>query len=224
MIIKIAARSSNLSKEQVKEFQTSFKNVFPEAIFKTTYLATYGDKDHSISLRLDQFDDLFTKEIDQMVLEKKVDIAIHSAKDLPKLIHQDLEILWLTESIHSQDALVLKENFSLQTLPNHAIVLASSLRREEAIKAMRSDLIVKDVRGTIEERLAFLNQQDIYGVVIAEAALIRLNLTHLNRVIMQAKAHPMQGRLAIVGRKDDTFLKGAFKQLERKNFASRHQP
>ena len=220
MLIKIAARNSNLSKEQVKEFQSFFLRHYPHTLFESFFLATYGDKDHSISLRQEQYDDLFTKEIDEMVLEKKADIAIHSAKDLPKVIHPDLEIYWMSRSIHPQDALVMKEGYSLQNIPQNGIVLASSLRREEAVHALRADLIVKDVRGTIEERLKFLNDPNIYGVVIAEAALIRLKLTHLNRMIIDFPAHPMQGKLAVVGRKKNQVVERIFQEIEEKDFTS----
>ncbi len=210
MELKVAARDSNLSKKQVEEMSRHLKNYWPDLQIETLYLKSFGDLNHGISLRDSTFDDLFTKEIDQQLFSEKVEITIHSAKDLPKNLDPRLQVYWLTPSICPYDAIVFKERFSLATIPERGVILASSERREAMIKQLRSDLVVLDVRGTIEERIEKLNQKEVYGVVIAEAALIRLGLTHLNRQIVSDVLHPMQGRLAVVGLKNNPAIEALF--------------
>jgi hydroxymethylbilane synthase len=213
MKIKIAARASNLSKAQVKEFDQLLLNKNIDLELTPIFIPSYGDLDHSISLRNTQYDDLFTKEIDQLVLNKKADLALHSAKDLPLNLHPDLAVFFESKSIHTQDALVFKQGYTLQTIPQFGIILASSIRREEMILNLRKDLVCQDVRGTIEQRLAFLNKPEVFGVVIAEAALIRLDLQSLDKMMLDGKTHPKQGKLAAVGLKENQILQEILSQL-----------
>ncbi len=205
--IKVVARDSPLSQEQVKEFENLVYSKLDFIEFENLFIKTYGDLNHSISLRNENYDDLFTKEIDEAVLNLKADLAIHSAKDLPQSIHPDLEIYTLTPCLNPFDSLVLKDGYTISTIPFKGRILASSLRRENMVKKLRKDLIVEDVRGTIQERLAKINQLGVFGCVVAEVALIRLQLTHLNRIILPNETHPMQGRLAIIGKKENVVLK-----------------
>lgn len=219
--IKIAARSSRLSRAQVAEFIQSYGRFFFEPFAEPVFVETYGDQDHTISLRSPGYGDLFTREVDQLVIDGAADLAVHSAKDCPAILDPALELYLLTPSIHPSDALVMKEGFSLQTLPHRCVILASSSNREENVLRLRPDAIVGDVRGTIEQRLSYLAHEEIFGVVIAEAALIRLKLTHLNRFLMMSAAHPLQGQLALIGRKDNSVLKRIFLTIE-KTFAPRN--
>lgn len=219
--IRIAARSSPLSRAQVAEFIQGYGHFFSEGFAEPLLVETYGDRDLFISLRSPGYSDLFTKEVDQLVIDGAADLAIHSAKDCPEILDPALELYLRTPSIHPLDALVMKEGFTLKTLPHRCTILASSAHREENILRLRPDAIVRDVRGTIEQRLSYLRDQEIDGVVIAEAALIRLKLTHLNRLLMMSQAHPLQGQLALIGRKDNTALKRIFLKIE-KTFASWH--
>ena len=209
-MVYLIARDSKLSKAQVEEFKDAWYKSFPGEEIQADFIKTYGDLDHSISLRDNFFEDLFTRELDQALIEKKADIAIHSAKDLPNNLHPDLEVVFYSRSKESRDSLVFKEGFDLNNIPKGGVILASSLRRENAVKDLRNDVAIKDVRGTIEERLELLSKDNIYGVVIAEIALIRLKLEHLPRLILDIPTHPRQGQLAIVGLKDNIALRNRF--------------
>jgi len=90
-------------------------------------------------------------------------------------------------------------------LPHGAVIATSSSRREDVVKQLRNDLVFIDLRGTIQERLAKLNE-GVDGIVVAEAALIRLKLTHLNRLFLPGETSPGQGKLAFVARADDLEL------------------
>lgn len=185
--IKALARSSPLSRAQVKEIEFLIGHEF-----ETTFLKTTGDIDLKTSLRALDKTDFFTKELDDLLLKAEASIAIHSAKDLPDPIPKGLKVIAITRGQDPRDSLVLREDESLRTLKKGAIIATSSQKREEAIRALRDDLTFCDVRGTIEDRLKGLFDKKYDGVVIAECALLRLNLRSLNRVKLYQKTAPLQ--------------------------------
>jgi hydroxymethylbilane synthase len=212
--IKVGARSSPLSKVQVEEVLKELHLHHPEIIFHPRYVSSTGDKNHHISLRTLSKTDFFTKEIDEMVLNGHCRIGIHSAKDLPDPLPEGLCLAALTEGLTLADALVMKPGMKLETLPQGAIIATSSERREEAVCKMRADLRFIDIRGTIGQRLAKLEEGAADGVVIAEAALIRLGLTHLTQIRIPGETVPFQGQLAIISRKDDEEIKQLFSCID----------
>lgn len=208
--IRVCARDSKLSQTQVVEIYKSLQNFYPEVVFDLSILKTKGDIDLKTSLTHMDKTDFFTKELDELILEKKVDIAIHSAKDLPDPLHPKLDIFALTLGVDPTDVLLLKENQSILSLKKNARIGTSSKRREEMIKKLREDFVAQDIRGTIEERIRQLNQDQIEGLIIAKAALIRLDLLHLNWVSLKGGFAQNQGRLAVVGLKENLMMKELF--------------
>ena len=190
---KAGARSSLLSRAQVAE-------IIPELPFdlEMHWLETTGDLDQKTSLRDLGSTDFFTKELDDLLLKGVIRLAIHSAKDLPDPIPYGLVVAVVTEGKDPRDALVLRDSL----FPG-ALIATSSQRREEAVRALLADVQFRDLRGTIHQRLKQLDEGIADGVVIAEAALIRLNLTHLNRIYLPGATTPLQGKLAVVCREDD---------------------
>ena len=211
--IKVAARASALSRAQVIEVQRELSLYHPEYILESTFVQTTGDKDQKTSLRTLERSDFFTKEVDELVLQHTCRIAIHSAKDLPETPVPGLCTIWITKGLDPADVLVLRPEMSLQNLPAGAIMATSSERRELAVNALRPDLKFMDLRGTIEQRLSLLDTGQADGIVVAEAALIRLGLTHLNRVRLPGSAVNGQGQLAIVALEDDNEMKELFSCL-----------
>lgn len=199
----VAARRSPLSLVQVREVEAEMRTFHPTLSFQCLFVDTQGDKDQTTSLRTLDKTDFFTKEIDALLLECACRIAIHSAKDLPEPLPAGLTLAALTQGLNSADVLVLRENVQFHELPPKSIVATSSERRENAVKLLRDDLSFIDIRGTIGQRLAKLETGEVDGVVIAEAALIRLGLTHLNRIRLPGDTVPLQGKLAVVVRHDD---------------------
>jgi hydroxymethylbilane synthase len=169
---------------------------------ETVYTDTYGDKDRKTSLRTLGKTDFFTREVDELVLSNVCDIAVHSAKDLPDPLPNQLALIALTKGVDSRDVLVLRDGESLDTLSEGAVIATSSERRAEAVKELREDFRFIDLRGTIGERLQLLAEKKADGIVVAEAALIRLKLTHLNRIYLPGSTTTGQGRLAIVGKRE----------------------
>ncbi len=199
MKIKAGARSSPLSRAQVEEVLAEM----PSLELEMVWMATSGDLDKKTSLRSLGKTDFFTKELDEMLLKGMIRIAVHSAKDLPEPIPEGLALAAITKGVDARDSLVLREGETLGSLRRGAIIATSSERREEMVRSLRGDLQFVDLRGTIGERLAKLGRGEADGVVVAEAALIRLKLTHLNRIFIPGETVPMQGRLAILARSDD---------------------
>jgi len=213
MHLKIAARQSPLSQAQVAEIIEEIAD-YQAFSFDLTLVETSGDKDQETSLRTMDKTNFFTKEIDQMILEEKCRIAIHSAKDLPNPLPEGLQIVAITLGVDPSDSLVLREGDSLETLPKNAVIGTSSERREEMIRELLPNCKIKDIRGTIEKRLEKMENGEVDGVIIAEAALIRLGLTHLNRIIIPGETVPYQGQLAIVARADDEEISNFFECID----------
>ncbi|MEZ5314989.1 MAG: hydroxymethylbilane synthase [Chlamydiales bacterium] len=203
IVIKVGARNSNLSKKQVEEIQATY----PHLLLEPIYIETIGDRNRTISLRTIGKTDFFTREIDEMVLSGECRIGIHSAKDLPDPLPKGLELIKLTKGIDPADSLVLRNQ---ETLSKKSIVATSSIRREEMVRKIINDVTFVDIRGTIEERIEKLHRREVDGVVIAEAALIRLGLTQLNRVKLPGPSAPLQGQLAILGRQGDVEIRNYF--------------
>lgn len=211
--IKIAARDSLLSRAQVQEVFLELKEFCPDVHFETLFMKTTGDLHLNVSLIGLEKTDFFTQELDDAVLKQICDVAIHSAKDLPEPLPKGLKLYAITRGVDPSDVLVLREGATLSTLPKQAKIGTSSLRRIEAIKALLKECTPVDIRGTIQQRLALLFKGDVDALVMAEAALIRLKLTHLNRYVLQGEVPAMQGRLAVVGRENNPLLDKMFRSM-----------
>ena len=155
----------------------------------------------------------FTKEVDELQLSGRCRISIHSAKDLPDPIPDGLKIIAVTKGQDPRDALVMRPGDNFESLPANAIIATSSHRREEVVKSLRHDLRFIDLRGTIHQRLSLLEAGKADGVIVAEAALLRLGLTHLNRFYLPGDTAPFQGQLAILARENDSEMEELFQML-----------
>jgi hydroxymethylbilane synthase len=207
VVVCCGARDSLLSRAQVQEVQAA--SVHLSLVLDLVWVQTRGDRDRSLSLRTLGKSDFFTRELDELLLSGQIRLAVHSAKDLPDPLPKGLVIAALTKGQDPRDSLVF-----LQALPAAPCVASSSERREECVRLLYPQASFVDVRGTIHERLRFLEEHRADGVVIAEAALIRLNLTHLPRVFLPGEVALGQGRLALVVREGDLQLCEMLKELD----------
>jgi hydroxymethylbilane synthase len=212
--ISVGARNSKLSRAQIDEVLEELRKHVREVEFIPYFLETTGDLDQETSLRDLGRTDFFTRELDVAQAHREFRISIHSAKDLPEHLHPDLEIIAMTAGVDPSDALIIPEEETLESLPAGAVIATSSERREKAVQELRPDLTFCDIRGDVLKRLEQLDFGRVDGVVIAEAALIRLKLTHLNRITLPGETVPMQGRLAIVALKGDSEMTRLFSQLD----------
>lgn len=213
--IRVGVRPSKLALKQAEEVQELFPWLQMEAIS----IETAGDKDKKATLLDHEESDFFTCEIEQALIDRKIDVAVHSAKDLEKSMPEALTIAALTRSISQLESLVSKGNLALGNLGRSAIVGTSSSKRKEAVVRFRPDLIIKDIRGNIEERLEQLDKGDFDAVIIAHAALLRLELEYrISQIIPEdiMPPHPLQGRLAVQIRKDRIDLFEIFRRIHEK--------
>jgi len=153
---------------------------------------------------------MFTRGLDQMILEGKADIAIHSAKDLPDTLNPDLEVIALYEAFDKTDSLVSHNHLKLNELPIGSRIGTSSPLRRAELTALRPDLTIVGIRGCIEERIQQVRDGQIDAVIVATCALKRLGQEDEIAEILPFSTHPMQGRLAITARKGRSDLKELF--------------
>src|SRR6185437_771838 len=122
---------------------------------------------------------VFTKELEDALLDKRIDIAVHSLKDLPTIIPERLSISAICEREDPRDALVMRQGLaigSLRELSAGSVVGTSSQRRFSQLKALRNDLTVKDLRGNVDTRVRKLDEGQYDALILASAGLIRLGL------------------------------------------------
>jgi hydroxymethylbilane synthase len=153
---------------------------------------------------------LFTKEIDQAQLEGRVDLAVHSAKDLPTALPEGLAIAGYLEREDIRDALIAPRAKTLKNLPKAARIGTVSLRRQSLLRHMRPDLIIEPLRGNVETRLSRAADGSFDGVVLAMAGLRRLGLeARVTEALDPLSFVPAvgQGAIALVIRADDERLR-----------------
>ncbi len=209
-VIVAGARSSLLSRKQLEEVLGELRCFHPQIVLEPLFVDTLGDSDQKTSLRTLEKTDFFTRELDLLVLQGQCRIAIHSAKDLPEPLPKGLALVAMTKGLDPADALVLRAGGSLDTLPVLARIGSSSARRDAMVKTLLPTARFIDIRGTIETRLAQLDAGQYDAIVMAEAALIRLGLSHRTRIRLPGKAAPFQGRLAIIAKEHDEEMKQLF--------------
>lgn len=206
--IHIGSRASRLAVIQVEELQALMADACRDITVTHETFQSAGDLDKKTSLMANAKDDFWTDILDLAVLEGRIDIAVHSAKDLPETLHADLMIYALTRSPDETDAFVGRE--SLGKLPAGSRIGTSSGLRREMVGRLRPDCELVAVRGTIEERLAKIDSGELDGLIVASVALKRLGLAERITGIMPWEGFPLQGQLAVVGRRDNLPLREFF--------------
>ncbi len=159
---------------------------------------------------------LFTKEIQHELLDDRVDVAVHSLKDLPTLSIVGLTLAAVPERETTQDCLLSRDGLSFEQLPTGASVGTGSSRRGAQLLAWRSDIEIKDIRGNVDSRIRKLEEGQYDAIVLAAAGLSRLKLTsHVSQYLPQSKILPAigQGALGLECRSDDTQTCAALLQL-----------
>ena len=196
--IRVIARGSRLSRLQVEEV---FRN-FPDLDYEIKYLESYGDKNQQISLLNGEAPaDIFTRELDEAILSGEADIAVHSAKDLPYPLPEDIEVIALFPAFDTTDSLVSRDHKTLAELPAGSIIGTSSPLRKKGLNKLRPDLVVKGIRGCIEERVQQVKDGKYDAAIVATCALKRLGMENEIAEILPFATHPLQGYLAVTGRK-----------------------
>ena len=205
--IRVIARGSRLSRLQVEEV---FKN-FPELAYEIKYLESYGDKNQQISLLNGEAPaDIFTRELDDAIRQGDADIAIHSAKDLPYPLPEDIEVIALFPAFDTTDSLVSRGHKKLAELPAGSIIGTSSPLRKKGLNELRPDRTIKGIRGCIEERVQQVKDDKYDAAIVATCALKRLGMEDEIAEVLPFPTHPLQGFLAVTAKKGSQDLKQAF--------------
>jgi hydroxymethylbilane synthase len=169
-------------------------------------IKTTGDKITSVALAKVGTKGMFTKEIEDALHDRRVDLAVHSLKDVPTDLAQEFELAAIMKREDPRDAFISTEFASIEELPHGAKVGTSSLRRQCQLKAMRPDLEVFPLRGNVDTRLRKLESGEYDAIILAAAGVLRLGLeTHVRSRISADVMCPAvgQGALAIEIRRGD---------------------
>ena len=207
--IKIATRKSQLALWQAEYVQNALLNAHPDLQVELVPMSTQGDKILDTPLAKIGGKGLFIKELEVAMLDGKADIAVHSMKDVPVDFPDGFGLHCICPRENPYDAFVSNQFSSLAELPKGAIVGTSSLRRQSQLRAHRPDLMIKDLRGNVNTRLAKLDKQEYDAIILACAGLIRLNMgERISQQLPPELCLPAvgQGAVGIECRNDDTSL------------------
>ena len=174
--ITIASRESPLAMWQAKHIKTQLNLLYPDLTIQIKGFKTQGDIILDKSLATIGGKGLFIKELEQALLNKDADLAVHSMKDLPMNIMEDFQLAAITKREDPRDAFISELYNSLDDLPAESVVGTSSLRRQSQIKAKYPHLEIRPLRGNLQTRLNKLKKGDYAAIILAAAGLIRLGL------------------------------------------------
>ena len=174
--ITIASRESPLAMWQAEHIKTQLNLLYPDLTIQIKGFKTQGDIILDKSLATIGGKGLFIKELEQALLNKDADLAVHSMKDLPMNIMEDFQLAAITKREDPRDALISELYNSLDDLPAGSVVGTSSLRRQSQIKAKYPHLEIRPLRGNLQTRLNKLKKGDYAAIILAAAGLIRLGL------------------------------------------------
>jgi hydroxymethylbilane synthase len=180
-------------------------------------IKTTGDKITDVPLAKVGTKGMFTKEIEEALREGRIDLAIHSLKDLPTELDSAFTLAAILEREDPRDAFVSINFARLEDLPLNAAVGTSSLRRQAQLHAIRRDLRLLPLRGNVDTRLRKLEQKELDAIILAAAGLRRLELTqHIRQYFPAETICPAagQGALAIEVRSDDAATTSIIAQFE----------
>jgi len=197
-LLKIATRQSPLAMWQAEFVKAQLQKHHPSIKVELVTFTTRGDKILDTSLSKIGGKGLFVKELEHALLDGSADIAVHSMKDVPMEFPEGLGLSVICEREDPRDAFVSSQYKTLASLPMHARVGTSSLRRQCQIKQLRPDLHILDLRGNVQTRLAKLDAGEFDAIILAAAGLKRLGLQQrITESIADAMMLPAGGQGAV---------------------------
>lgn len=205
MKIKVGTRGSKLALAQTNYVIDRLKAAFPENEYEIEIITTKGDIDLTRPLDAIGSKGIFVDEIEEALLADRIQLAVHSMKDMPDTIKEGLVFADAWEREDPRDVLILKEAKSLSELPKGANIATGSKRRSYQLLKLRPDINICPIRGNIDSRIRKLHEgladgTKLDGIILAAAGLKRLNI---NDEILEYFSvedmipAPAQGRLAI---------------------------
>jgi hydroxymethylbilane synthase len=213
--LRIGSRGSQLAlwqAQHISELLRALGHTIEIEIIKTT-----GDKITDVALAKVGTKGMFTKEIEEALVENRIDLAVHSLKDLPTELASDFEIAAITAREDARDVFCSVKFASIEALPAQANVGTSSLRRRAQLMALRPDLEIHALRGNVDTRLRKLEAGEHDAIILAAAGLNRLGKTQSVREVMAVDVMTPaagQGALAIEIRSGDEVTRALLKFLD----------
>jgi hydroxymethylbilane synthase len=221
-VIKIGARGSPLSLAQSGQLRALLAQALGvplsdlDVILPIIAITTTGDRIQDRPLSEAGGKGLFTKELDEALLDGRIDCAIHSLKDVPTSLPEGIILLPGPTREDRRDALVSLSGVALSELPQGAVIGTASLRRSAQLRFARPDLSTVTLRGNVGTRLEKLRAGGIDATLLAAAGLARLGLSEVPHILLDPVQMPPavgQGALAITARADDMRIIKAFEQI-----------
>ncbi|TCZ84308.1 hydroxymethylbilane synthase [Lysobacter sp. N42] len=216
-LLRIATRKSPLALWQSEHVADRLRRAHPGLVVELVPMSTRGDEVLDRSLAAIGGKGLFLKELELAMLRGEADCAVHSLKDVPMELEPGFAMPAILARADHADAFVSNRYDSLDALPEGAVVGTSSLRRQAQLRARRPDLVLRDLRGNVNTRLARLDAGDYDAIVLACAGLQRLGLDGRIRARLDAPAWlpaPAQGAIAVECRDRDAATIALFAPLD----------
>lgn len=203
MKLTIGSRRSKLAQAQTKQIRRMLLSAWEGLTVEIELIDTRGDRNRQDPLPAIGGKGLFTAELEEALRQRRIDLAVHSLKDLPVEDSPGLAVIAIPERASSQDLLVSRRAVRLEELPPGATVGTSSLRRAAQVLAARPDLRLKDIRGNVDTRLRKLDEAGYDAILLARAGLDRLGYKLDYAHPLPILPAPGQGALGVQGRADD---------------------
>lgn len=211
----VGARGSQLSVAQTNWVISELKKANPDCDYEIKTIITKGDTDTRPLFTIDQ-KGIFEKEIDRAVAQKEIDFAVHSLKDVPSELDENLILASIPKREAVNDVFISSDGSTLDDIEEGSIIGTSSLRRAVQVSRKRPDLIVKPIRGNIETRIKKTSGENYDAIVLAQAGISRLgvDVKHSPLSVDDFSPSPGQGAIAIVARADDSETISMLKKIE----------
>ena len=211
----VGARGSQLSIAQTNLVIEDLKKANPDAEYEIKKITTKGDTDSRPLFTIDQ-KGIFEKEIDKAVAQKEVDFAVHSLKDVPSDLDENLIIACIPKREAVNDVFISPDGSSLDSIKPDSVIGTSSLRRAVQVSRKRPDVTVKPIRGNIETRIKKASGENYDAIVLAKAGIARLgvDVKYVELSTDDFSPSPGQGAIAIVARADDSKTIDMLKRIE----------
>jgi hydroxymethylbilane synthase len=213
--IRIGTRGSPLARWQANWVAEQLESAL--MVVELVPITTAGDRDQSGPIGAIGTAGVFTKELQRALLDGRIDLAVHSLKDLPTESIKGLSLAAVPPRDSAGDALLSRNRLRLAELPQRAKVGTGSLRRQSQLLYARPDLLLSEIRGNVETRIAKLKEGQFEAIVLAEAGLTRLGLRQeIAEILPKSLMLPAvgQGALGLEVRTDDVATRSVVEQLD----------
>src|SRR3990167_8317506 len=177
--LRIGTRGSQLARVQANIVEKTLRETFPQYEVEISIINTSGDLDLKSPLYEIGGKGVFIKELEVALLNNKIDLAVHSLKDVTAVLAKGLQLTAFIKPEAISDSLISSNYSNFNSLPPNAVIATGSLRRKAILKKIRPDIKTVDIRGNVETRIKKQREEGYDGVILSTGGLLRLGLAHL---------------------------------------------